>query len=103
MTSKREDELDVCANDFFGLQDAVARALEDRPELAAELDESVVKLATAAAEKERGNDAFKAKDFASALKHFTAAIAADNTNSILYSNRWDPENCLVMHLKVKET
>jgi len=38
-------------------------------------------------EKAKGNAAFKAKQYAEAVTHFTAAIAADSGNHVLYSNR----------------
>ncbi|KAF8821036.1 tetratricopeptide repeat domain containing protein [Cardiosporidium cionae] len=38
-------------------------------------------------EKQKGNAAFEAKQFQTAVDHFTAAIAADNTDHVLYSNR----------------
>lgn len=46
--------------------------------------------------KTKGNEAFAAKDYASAIKHYTDAIAADYKNSVLYSNR------ALCHLKLEE-
>ncbi|KAL4437043.1 hypothetical protein ABPG75_004182 [Micractinium tetrahymenae] len=43
--------------------------------------------ADAAALKAKGNAAFSAGHFAEAVEHFTAAIAADPANHVLYSNR----------------
>jgi len=37
--------------------------------------------------KALGNEAFKQKDYAAAVKHFTDAIEADPSNHVLYSNR----------------
>ncbi|KAL9350119.1 hypothetical protein Peur_057374 [Populus x canadensis] len=37
--------------------------------------------------KSRGNEAFSARDYATAVKHFTDAIALSPTNHVLYSNR----------------
>jgi len=37
--------------------------------------------------KDKGNAAFTAKSFDDAVKHFTAAVALDGTNHILFSNR----------------
>jgi len=37
--------------------------------------------------KAAGNAAFKAKNYAEAVTHFTTAIEADKTNHVLYSNR----------------
>lgn len=67
--------------------EAIARALEENPELAAELNPDQVRKTRAAAEKEAGNAAFKARDFEQAIVHFTAAIEADNTDAVFYSNR----------------
>ena len=41
----------------------------------------------AAAAKELGNAAFKARDYAEAVAQYTAAIDADNTDAAFYSNR----------------
>jgi hypothetical protein len=43
--------------------------------------------ARAQAAKEKGNAAFKEKDYETAIGHFTEAIEADPTNHVLYSNR----------------
>jgi Flp pilus assembly protein TadD len=64
------------------------RALEDNPELAADVPEAQLKRLKAEAAKERGNDAFKAKDYPAALEHYSEAITLDNTNSTYYSNRF---------------
>ena len=69
------------------MQEAVERALEDNTELAAEFGAAARQRARAAAAKEQGNDAFKAKDFAEALKHYSVAIAADNSDATYFSNR----------------
>jgi tetratricopeptide (TPR) repeat protein len=74
----------------LALQDVTLRALEDNPELAAGLPEAQVKRLKAEAAKERGNDAFKAKDYESALQHYSEAIKLDNTNGTFYSNRCAP-------------
>ena len=42
---------------------------------------------TSAQAKAAGNAAFQAGDFDKAIEHFTAAIEADPTNHVLYSNR----------------
>lgn len=70
------------------------RALEDNPELAADVPDAQVKRLKAEAAKERGNDAFKAKDYSVALEHYSEAIKADNTNSTYYSNRCVPHAIL---------
>ncbi|KAG8458108.1 hypothetical protein KFE25_012768 [Diacronema lutheri] len=45
-------------------------------------------MSDAAAEaKAKGNDAFKAQKFEEAIEHFTAAISADPSGHVLYSNR----------------
>ena len=69
------------------LQDVTLRALEDNPELAEGVADAQVKRLRAEAAKERGNEAFKAKDFPEALKLYSEAIQMDNTNSTYYSNR----------------
>jgi hypothetical protein len=63
------------------------RALEEQPEVQESVKASELRKARAEAEKERGNDAFKAKDFKAAVVHYSAAIEADNTNATFYSNR----------------
>lgn len=63
------------------------RALEDQPDLKIGLEPAQVKKMEAEAAKERGNDAFKAKDFDAAIEHYNSAIQADNTNATFYSNR----------------
>lgn len=65
------------------------RALEEQPDMKIHLQASEIKKMEAEAAKERGNDAFKAKDFAAAVQHYTAAIQEDNTNAAYYSNRYD--------------
>jgi tetratricopeptide (TPR) repeat protein len=72
------------------VQDATLRALEDNPEFAADLPDAQVKRLKAEAAKERGNDAFKAKDYSVARQHYSEAIKLDNTNSTYYSNRCSP-------------
>lgn len=74
---------DVCD----AVQDVTLRALEENPELAADVPDAQVKRLKAEAAKERGNDAFKAKDYPVALEHYSEAIKMDNTNSTYYSNR----------------
>ena len=37
--------------------------------------------------KNKGNAAFQAKNYGEAVEHFTAAIALDSANHVLYSNR----------------
>ena len=71
------------------------RALEENPELAADVPDAQVKRLKAEAAKERGNDAFKAKDYPVALEHYSEAMKMDNTNSTYYSNRCSP--CPVFH------
>lgn len=63
------------------------RALADQPDLKTGLQASEVQRVEAEAAKERGNDAFKAKDFSAAIQHYDTAIIADNTNAAYYSNR----------------
>jgi hypothetical protein len=83
---------EALANIYSGiaLQDVILRALEDNPELEADLPTAQVKRLKAEAAKERGNDAFKAKDYTVALQHYCEAIKLDNTNSTYYSNRCSP-------------
>jgi tetratricopeptide (TPR) repeat protein len=69
------------------VQDVTLRALEENPELASAVDAGQVKRLKADAAKERGNDAFKAKDFEAALEDYTEAVKLDNTNATYYSNR----------------
>ena len=69
------------------MQDAVERALDENPEMRAQMGEAASKRARAAAAKELGNDSFKARDFEEALRQYTAAIEADNTDPAFYSNR----------------
>eukprot|EP00892_Ulva_mutabilis_P003744 jgi/Ulvmu1/1741/UM117_0018.1 len=80
-----EDEGD--GQDDQGVADAMMRALDEQPELKVDLQSAEVKRMQAEAAKERGNDAFKAKDFPAAVQHYDNAILADNTNAAYYSNR----------------
>jgi Flp pilus assembly protein TadD len=78
--------------------EAIARALEDNPELAAELEKEGgttntsaatlrVRKARAATEKARGNDAFADGRHAEAERAFSAAIALDASDPVFWSNR----------------
>jgi hypothetical protein len=71
------------------VQDAVERALEEDPAMRAEMGDAARQRARAAAAKELGNDAFKARDFDEAVTQYSAAIEADNTDATFYSNRRD--------------
>lgn len=59
------------------LQEAIRRALEEDPTLAAQLGGEALARVRAGGEKEAGNRAFAAKDYDTAATHFTAAIELD--------------------------
>ena len=63
--------------DDDGDHEAIKRALEDDPELAAQLGARVAQRVEAAAAKEEGNRAFGAKKYEDALRHFTRAVELD--------------------------
>jgi hypothetical protein len=69
-------------------QEAIERALEDDPASKAAMQEVQLRRIRASAAKELGNAAFKARDFVEAIKQYSAAIEADNTDAAFYSNRW---------------
>lgn len=80
------------------LQEAVERALEDNAELKAEMGETALRAARAAAAKDLGNDAFKARDYEEAVRQYSVAIAAVNTDPAFYSNRCAPSSRLTVLL-----
>lgn len=73
--------------DDEGEEEAIHRALQDNPELAAELGDKYSKKVKALAEKEKGNLAFQAKDYARAIQHFTTCIELDPSCEVYFSNR----------------
>jgi tetratricopeptide (TPR) repeat protein len=68
-------------------QEAIERALEENPEARAAMEEAQLRRIRASAAKELGNAAFKAGDFDDAIKRYSEAIEADNTDAAFYSNR----------------
>jgi tetratricopeptide (TPR) repeat protein len=95
-----DDDDDDSQDDDPVQAEAIARALEDNPELAAEIEGKAgssgqeetpaarqLRRARAAAEKERGNDAFKDGRHAEAARHFSRAIELDPSDAVFWSNR----------------
>lgn len=81
---EQEDDED---DDKAAEQEAMQRALEENPELAAQLDANFLNKMEAGKEKELGNKAFAAKDFETAIQHFTKCIQLDPKDAVYFSNR----------------
>ncbi|KIZ02857.1 stress-induced-phosphoprotein 1 [Monoraphidium neglectum] len=78
---------DSDGDDDGGDEEAIQRALQENPQLAAELGERVTNKIQAAAEKEAGNKAFGAKQYEAAVLHFTKAVELDPSSEVYLSNR----------------
>jgi hypothetical protein len=72
------------------LQESLAQALADDPQLREQVNEKTISRVNAAAFREQGNSAFMAKDFAAAERIYGLAIAIDSTDAALFSNRCAP-------------
>lgn len=88
----------ACRGNPHGMQGALltarggapaAQADDTEMEPAAEEDRELArKKEAAAAEKAKGNEAYKAKRFEEALTHYDAAIAADDSDISFLTNKW---------------
>jgi len=74
-------------DDDNGEEEAIQRALEDNPELAAEVGDRYLKKLQACEEKEKGNKAFADKNYEAAVAHFTKCIELDPRDEVYFSNR----------------
>eukprot|EP00878_Enallax_costatus_P024923 GHUV01026627.1.p1 GENE.GHUV01026627.1~~GHUV01026627.1.p1 ORF type:complete len:303 (+),score=121.29 GHUV01026627.1:33-941(+) len=83
----RAEQDDDEEDDKAAEEEAIQRALEENPELAAQLGEEYMHKVHAANEKGLGNKAFADKDYQTAAKHFTTCIELDPKNAVYYSNR----------------
>lgn len=84
---RRLDREDDEEQDKADEEEAIRRALEENPELAEQLGEAAMAKVEASHEKELGNAAFGAKDYETALKHFSRCIELDPKNAVYFSNR----------------